>query len=455
MLRQLAADQLVQPRRRAVALDQQLGEAAEIENAHALPHRLAFLAHGIMPVSAVEAQHLLALILRPREPGGALPAAAGAEHGALGFQPFVQRCGLGRAAGRTLLGGVADGILVLIELDCLRHHVLLRRVVGVAPGIEDPEIPFRLAMGDPFRHRLAAAARLRDAKAEAAALKEIREAVGRADIGIAVGRIGNRPVDDFLHADGAEDRHALDGVVDVGLQPFQIVGVELIGEFLGNAVDPVGRRLPLIGPEQQAAALLPQIVAGIGIAKQRQLLLAALEFRDRFGHEILMGHGDDRHVLTDHGHDLTGAITGGVDHIFAGDIALVGLHQPFARLGAFQPGDAGEAGDLRAHVAGALGIGLGELAGIDVAVERIPQAALEIMQLDEGIALLDIGRRQQLELQPLGAGHAAHMGILLHARLGVREADRSRDVIVHGIVDLFAQLRVKLGAVALELQHVP
>ena len=76
----------------------------------------------------------------------------------------------------------------------------------------------------------------------------------------------------------------------------------------------------------------------------------------------------------DQRHDLAGAIAGGVDHDLAADVALVGRHQPFAAVRAGEAGDPGEALDPRAEVARALGIGLRELARVDIAVERIPQA---------------------------------------------------------------------------------
>src|SRR5262249_7522985 len=159
------------------------GEAAEIEDADPLAHGLAFLRHRLMPVGAPEARPLLGLLSFAREPGRTLPAAAGAEHGALALEFFVERRVLARAAGGPFVEWEGDGVLVLIELERLLHHIGLGGVVAVAPRIEGPEIPFRLAMGDPFGDGLAGTPRLRDAEAEAAAVVEVPEAVGRADIG--------------------------------------------------------------------------------------------------------------------------------------------------------------------------------------------------------------------------------------------------------------------------------
>jgi hypothetical protein len=155
-----------------------------------------------------------------------------------------------------------------------------------------------------------------------------------------------------------------------------------------------------------------------------------------------MRHRDDRHVLSDHGHDLAGPIAGGIHDDLAGDVALVGFHAPFARGRALQPDHLGEALYATAEVAGALGEGLGQLARVDIAVERIPERADQLMRLQERILRLRLRRRQQRELQALRARHGRHMLVFVHARLVVGEPQRPRDMVVDGIADLFAQLGV-------------
>src|SRR5438105_5037443 len=58
--RQAPTDETVEPGRGTMAFDYQLGESAEIEKAHALAHRAAFLAHGGMKIHAPETGALLA-----------------------------------------------------------------------------------------------------------------------------------------------------------------------------------------------------------------------------------------------------------------------------------------------------------------------------------------------------------------------------------------------------------
>ena len=101
-----------------------------------------------------------------------------------------------------------------------------------------------------------------------------------------------------------------------------------------------------------------------------------------------MLQGDDGQILPDHGHDLAGAISGGIDHDLRLDLAFVGGDAPVAIGLLRESRHPGEALDAAAEILGALGIGLGQLAGIDIAVIGIPERALEIMQLEEGMARL-------------------------------------------------------------------
>ena len=361
----------------------------KIEHADALGDRPAFFAHGLEPgpLGAPEAEALLRRGTLRREPGRPLPAAAGAEAGTLGLEPVVERAGPRRASGRALLERVSDRVFPLVQLDRLGDRVGLGRIARVAARVERPEVPLGLAVGDPFGERLAGTGGLDDAEGEAAALVEVLQPVRRANVGKTVGRIGDRAVDHPLHADRAQDRHARDRGLDVGLQAVEVVREQLVREVLGDAVQPVRPRLPLVGSEQEARALLAQIVGDVGIAQQRQLFGARFELGDALGHEVLVRHGDDRQRLADHGHDLAGPVAGGVDQDLAVDFSPVGDHPPGPARARLEAGHAGEAADLAALVARPAGECLGQLARIDVAVIGIEQRALEVVELEEGIEL--------------------------------------------------------------------
>ena len=86
-LRQARAEQPVEHRRGAGALQHELGEAAQVDHAHRLAHSLHLGRDETIPV-AVAAQGQRRLLDRAGgiEEGGPLPAIAGGEAGALGGQ---------------------------------------------------------------------------------------------------------------------------------------------------------------------------------------------------------------------------------------------------------------------------------------------------------------------------------------------------------------------------------
>jgi hypothetical protein len=93
--------------------------------------------------------------------------------------------------------------------------------------------------------------------------------------GLPSGRIGDRAVDHLGQPALASKRHPGHGVVDVPFQPFQIVGEKLKAEILGHRV--IGRRPMraagvLIGAKVEAHLFLPQVIAAVHIAQQRQLV---------------------------------------------------------------------------------------------------------------------------------------------------------------------------------------
>ena len=88
-----------------------------------------------------------------------------------------------------------------------------------------------------------------------------------------------------------------------------------------------------------------------------------------------------------HGHYLARAVACGVNHDFGGDLALVGGHPPFAVGLLRQGGDAGVAADGGAQQARLTRQCLGELRGVNIAVQRIPQRTLQVVGFDQRIAV--------------------------------------------------------------------
>ena len=183
-------------------------------------------------------------------------------------------------------------------------------------------------------------------------------------------------------------------------------------------------------------SLLAEIVRHVWVAQQRQFLAAPLqERRNVLGHQVLVLHRDDRQVLADQRHDLARPVAGGVDHDLGPDrLAFVGTDQPFARTATRQAGDAGEPVDAAAGLAGVTRIGLGQLRWVDIAIERVPEHAFEVVRLQERIELAGLRRTQQLIGETLRLGHGLDVAEFVHALTVMGEAERTRAVIADAAV---------------------
>ncbi len=334
-------------------------------------------------------------------------------------------------------------------------------VVGEPARIAGPHIPLGLTFGDPFGQDFARPAALSDAEGKDAGLERIGHAGHRADQRIAIWRIGDRAVDNPRDARLGQKRHPRHGVFDVVFQTVEIVGIQLEREIIRHRIIgrcPMGATVALVGAEIEAVLLLPKIVGGIHIAQKREL------FARPFRPCLDLGHLFENHVLVAHHHHRHGAPAVGleplahalgvvsrrVDHIFAADIALFGMDDPFSILAA-DSGRGGKAQDRRAQITRAFGKRLGQLRGIDIAIGRIIERAFEVVRFDEGIFGLDLVGRKDVDLHPLIEAHALGSLKFLHPLFGMREPDRAGYVIVHRIIDRLAQTAIKFGRIALHI----
>lgn len=216
--------------------------------------------------------------------------------------------------------------------------------------------------------------------------------------------------------------------------------------------------IALVGTEIHAVLFLPEIVGRIHIAQQRQLvaLLAAPcgNFGDFIEQQILMAHDHHRHIAAEQPADFLRPVTGGIDHIFAADLALRRRDHPFV---AVAPGTCHrtETDDLCAHVACALGERLRQLGRIDIAIIGIVQRARQIMRRDEGIAAIDFIDAEHVDIHALVSAHAFDTLELAHALLAMGEPQRAGDMVVHGIIDFLRQPPVQLGGITLHVHHRP
>ena len=290
-------------------------------------------------------------------------------------------------------------------------------------------------------------------------MEEVAQPALGAHVRVAVRRVGDRTVDDARDAGVGEHRYALAGVEDLRLEAVEVGGPQLVGELVGDAVEPHRGRLPLVRAEDVAVALLAQVVRRVGVAQERQLVGERGELGDLLGDEVLVRHRHDRQVAAEERHDLAGAVAGGVDH----DLALgAGLGVRGARgddpsaVGALLETDhALGAADARAHRAGAARHRLRHLRGVDVAIERVPQRALEVVGAQQRVALEEPGGREDLVLHAVGARHGRDVVELGHPFAAVREAHRAGDVVRDGELGVGGELAEEVGRVLLDLHHAP
>ena len=213
----------------------------------------------------------------------------------------------------------------------------------------------------------------------------------------------------------------------MGRQAVQVLLEELVFRLGIGAIDIAGWSADLVGAEQKAARLFAHIIAGVAFAQHAHFRqtggLARLDFRVSLGDDVLVLDGNDRHVQPDHGPGLAREIAAGGDHMLTGDVALAGVDHPFAVRLLRDAGDGGVAINGGAQLARALGQGLGQVGGLDIAVIGMLDGADQVIGLGERPDFLDLVRGQEVDVHADGLGHARIVAILVHPVLGQSKAD--------------------------------
>ena len=377
---------------RARAFQFVFGKAGQIQNAHALTHRPHLFSHRAMPyVFAPERMGVGRNVALQVQVHRTLPAAPRAKTRALGLEGLVQRRSPQGPPSRALLIREGRGVFVLVDLNGLGHGVFGGGVVVITTTVQRPQIPLGFAMHHPLRQRFASAAALGDAEAKRVAVKEVAQARLRADVGVAIGRVGDRPVHTPLDARAGKRRNPRHRILNIFFQTLEIVVPKLIGKVVRHAVQPHRRGFPLVGTQDEAFALLAQVIRGIRVAQQGQAGVATgCKFRHIFCYQVLVRHHNRRQMPPHHGHHLTGTEARGIHNDFGGDLALVRGHQPFAIGLLRQGGYPGVAADRATQQPRFPRQGLGQLRGINVAIQRIPQRALQVVGFDQRVAVFQV-----------------------------------------------------------------
>ena len=260
-----------------------------------------------------------------------------------------------------------------------------------------------------------------------------------------------------------QQRHAGHRIVDVPLQPVQIVGEQLEAEIVGHRVV---RRRPmraagvLIGAKVEAHLFLPKVVGAVDIAQKRQLVAGlfrpGLELRDRVEQQILVAHHHHRHPAAEHGtRPARHSSRPRSPHIrsaprpsaWSGSIrcrsiaaAVTGQNRSI------------RAPSLRAPVAKRLC----QLRRVDVAVIGV----IERTRSDHGFPGRDSAQvissgDRMIKVHALIPTHADHALEFLQPLAAVAKAHRSGDMVVHRVTDRVTKAAIKAGRIALHVHDRP
>jgi hypothetical protein len=174
-----------------------------------------------------------------------------------------------------------------------------------------------------------------------------------------------------------------------------IVIEQLEHEITGNIAGGPALRVWFVATERQAADFLLEIGAAVGVADGRRVAGQAVHL---LGDDVLVLDRLERHIDTGHGADLARPLPGAIDHLFAGDITLVGLHRENAAVLHVETGDAHVFEDLRAMHARALGQRLGDVRWTGLAIGGQPAGADKVIDLHQREHRPGFLRRQQMHV---------------------------------------------------------
>lgn len=214
------------------------------------------------------------------------------------------------------------------------------------------------------------------------------------------------------------------------------------------------RPFGLIDSDQAGFLLLPVIGRRIGVAHHRHFRVRFQEFPDRFCDDVMMLHIGDRHVGSDPLIDQPGIAAARIDHMFAGDIALLGDDLPFAGRQLLHVQDPVVAFDLRAHVARALGQGIAAAGRIDMTVIQCPGGGQHTGRVDMRIDRLDLVRADHLHAEADQLGDAFDLLEIVHLRLVGGEAQPAAAMPGDILTGHRLQLGIEHVSVMVDLRHV-
>ena len=389
------------------ALNPDLAEGGHVEHADAGAHGHVLVASIVEPVLPLPAIAVLALLPFAGEPVGALPAGRLAEDGATRLQVLVQRRAPHATGSCRLAVGEMVGIEQAERLDGAVVEIGPVALEGLdAADVDVPQVEGRLAILHPLRQRHAGAAGGLDADGvEAAADPEVFQVLRLAEVVAVVRSEALRTIEEGVDAGGGEQRHALHRFLKNRLEMVEILRQLVEAEILRDARHAPRLRHRLEGAEQDFPRVLLVVGALVLHAQHRQ----AAEVGDRFGDDIKMLAGVQRHRHAGHAADTMRPHAGAIDDVVTGDAG---------RLAFMLDGNAGDAtvvlvdlqhlgllDDARAVHARALGQRLGDIGRVALAVLGDEHGADHVGDFQVRVFFLGLGRRDFFDIDATGAAH--------------------------------------------------
>ena len=236
-----------------------LGECGHVEQADVAGDVVDFPANRLEPARTAERPVVLPGHPVGGEEVGPFPAEQLSEHGAAGLHALVAGRGAQRARGGALLVRVMDDEDVGVGFLVLLYQVVPGGVFPETARLDPEHVDGRLALDDPLGQLPAGAACGRDAEAVPLGQPEIVEAPRRTDDRVAVRRIGDGAVEDFLDPDFGERRHPRHRGFDVRHEAVDVFLEEFVLGRRIRSIDVAAGRILFVGSQDESAVFLAQV----------------------------------------------------------------------------------------------------------------------------------------------------------------------------------------------------
>ncbi|CAI8423007.1 MAG: Uncharacterised protein [Rhodospirillaceae bacterium] len=307
------------------------------------------------------------------------------------------------------------------------HLPVLGGIIAKPARVEGPHLDVGGAVDHPAGQLAGQARPPADADLCPAAAPVVLRARDRADQWVAVRRVRDRAVDFALDPQFGQYRHPLHGVFQPRHDPV-IVGLEQLVFSLPRAmVDPDRVRVGLLVNTNQAGFLFhADIARDLGIvAHHRQFGVQIPKRRHSFGDKIVVGHGRHGQGEPRPLPHLPGVGASGVDHMLAGDVALLGEDLPLAAVELLDVRCPAAADDARTQLPRPGRQRLGNAAGVDVAIVRGVQRPDHTFEVVEGVECGDPLRANELDVEAECTPHGQRMAQPVHFVFAVRQPERA------------------------------